>query len=102
MRISDWSSDVCSSDLVPRRIGRDAMKKLTAGNFAPALAAVPLLLAACGQAPSDPRGVDRLETLLSVSATGRAEARPDKAEFQAGIQTWARRDRKSTRLNSSH
>ena len=65
------------------------MKKLTTGYFALALAAVPLLLAGCGQVSSDPRGVDRSETLLSVSATGHAEARPDKAEFQAGIQTWA-------------
>ncbi|ANY18680.1 26 kDa periplasmic immunogenic protein precursor [Tsuneonella dongtanensis] len=52
-------------------------------------AALPLALAACGDAPADPRGVDRGETLLSVSASGHAESRPDKAEFQAGIETWA-------------
>lgn len=48
-----------------------------------------LALAACGEAPYDPRGVDRDETLLSVSATGEAETRPDQARFQAGVESWA-------------
>jgi uncharacterized protein len=52
-------------------------------------AIVPLALVACGDAPDTARGVDRGETLLSVSASGHAESRPDKAEFQAGIETWA-------------
>ena len=47
-----------------------------------------LLVAGCNDAPVDPRGVDRDETLLSVSATGQADARPDEAQFQAGINTW--------------
>ncbi len=46
-------------------------------------------LAACGDPPDEARGVDRDETLLSVSATGEAETRPDRAHFQAGINTWA-------------
>ena len=50
-----------------------------------ALLALPLL-AACSGGGKDPRGVDRNETLLSVSASGHAESRPDKAEFQAGIE----------------
>ena len=44
------------------------------------------LAAACSQEP-DPRGVDRGETLLQVSASGRAEARPDEARFTAGVET---------------
>lgn len=46
-------------------------------------------LSACGgeRAP-DPRGVDYDETLLSVSATGRSETRPDLATFSAGIETF--------------
>lgn len=76
------------------------MKKSVAGRRAPALAAAPLLLAACGDASLDSRGVDRSETLLSVSATGHAEARPDKAEFQAGIQTWARSAREASAANA--
>lgn len=44
-------------------------------------------LAACQPAAPDPRGVDRDETLLTVSATGRAEARPDEARLQLGVQS---------------
>ncbi|MBA4094945.1 MAG: hypothetical protein C0489_12790 [Candidatus Accumulibacter sp.] len=46
------------------------------------------MVAGCGGAPYDPRGVQREETLLSVSATGQAETRPDEAQFQAGINSW--------------
>jgi uncharacterized protein len=50
------------------------------------------LLSACGKGGDggrhDPRGVDRDETLLSVSATGRNEVRPDMATFSAGIETF--------------
>ena len=48
-----------------------------------------LALAACSEAPYDPRGVDHDETLLSVSATGEAETRPDQARFEAGVKNWA-------------
>jgi uncharacterized protein YggE len=44
-------------------------------------------LAACAPAPPDPRGVARDEVLVQVSASGRAEARPDQARFTAGVQT---------------
>lgn len=47
-----------------------------------------IFLSACGEAPYDPRGIRHEETLLSVSATGQAESRPDQAQFQAGINTW--------------
>jgi uncharacterized protein len=48
-----------------------------------------LALSACsgGRHAPDPRGVDHNETLLSVSATGRAETRPDMASFVAGVET---------------
>lgn len=74
--------------------------RVPAATSASAIAAV-LLLAGCGQAPTDPRGVERSETLLSVSATGHAEARPDKAEFQAGVQTWARSARDASTANAA-
>ncbi len=51
-----------------------------------------LALSACGKGDGgrhDPRGVSRDETLLSVSATGRAETKPDTASFTAGIETIA-------------
>ncbi|WP_374408783.1 SIMPL domain-containing protein [Pelagerythrobacter sp.] len=55
-----------------------------------ALFALPLALGACGDRADDVRGVDHGETLLSVSASGQADSRPDRAQFQAGIETWAR------------
>ena len=45
-----------------------------------------LPLAACSGGSDEVRGVDRNETLLSVSATGEADAVPDEARFQAGIE----------------
>lgn len=62
--------------------------------------ALPLALVACGDRTTDPRGLDRDETLLSVSASGHAESRPDKAEFQAGIETWARTAREASAANA--
>ena len=52
--------------------------------------ASPLVLAACTDRVDEARGVDHGETLLSVSAGGQAESRPDRAQFQAGIETWSR------------
>ncbi|WP_120077522.1 SIMPL domain-containing protein [Aurantiacibacter odishensis] len=48
-----------------------------------------VLLSACGGTVYDPRGVEKSETLLSVSASGQADTRPDEAQFQAGVQNWA-------------
>ena len=44
-------------------------------------------LAACGDKPADPRGVERDEVLLQVSAAGRTDTRPDEARFTAGVET---------------
>jgi uncharacterized protein YggE len=46
-----------------------------------------LMLAACGDPPADPRGVDHDEVLLQVMATGRTDSRPDEARFTAGVST---------------
>lgn len=47
-------------------------------------------LAACGDSPpSDPRGVGRDEVLVQVSASGRADTRPNEASFTAGVSTIA-------------
>lgn len=64
-----------------------------------ATAALTLALAACGGGADDARGIDRNETLLSVSASGRAETRPDRAQFQAGIETWAATARAASEAN---
>ena len=65
------------------------------------LALLPLLtvLAACDRAPADPRGVDRDETLLTVTATGRADTRPDEARLQLGVQSDAATSGEASRLN---
>ena len=63
------------------------------------LLSLPLALAACDRAPADPRGVDRAETLLSVTATGRAENRPDEARLQLGVQSQAADAGEASRLN---
>ena len=61
-----------------------------------------LVLAGCGGGGADdPRGVDRGETLLSVSASGHAESKPDKAEFQAGVETWARTAKEASAANNA-
>lgn len=61
---------------------------------------IPLALAACQPAPADPRGVDRDETLLTVSATGRSETRPDEARFTLGVETFGASAREASRLNN--
>lgn len=57
---------------------------------APALA-LPLCagLAACDTPPPDARGLQRDEVLVQISASGRADARPDEARFSAGVSTVA-------------
>lgn len=61
--------------------------------------AVTVLLAGCERAPADPRGVDRDETLLVVSASGRADTRPDEARLQLGVQSDAASAGEASRLN---
>ena len=70
-----------------RRISQSLVSR-ECGKLAP-LAAIALLgsLSACAEREPDARGVDHDETLLTVSATGRAENQPDEARFTAGIQT---------------
>ena len=58
------------------------------------------VLAACQPATPDPRGVARDETLLTVSATGRAETRPDEARFMVGVATLAATAGEASRLNN--
>lgn len=58
-----------------------------------------LLLAACQAQEPDPRGVERGETLLTVTATGRADTRPDEARLQLGVQSDAASAGEASRLN---
>jgi uncharacterized protein YggE len=67
----------------------------------PILAATLALTACGGRGPDrhDPRGVDHDETLLSVSATGRSETRPDMATFSAGIETFGKTGPDASKAN---
>ena len=56
-------------------------------------------LAACQAAAPDPRGVDDDETLLTVTATGRAEATPDEARIQLGVQSLGPTAQEASRAN---
>jgi uncharacterized protein YggE len=62
-------------------------------------ASAALLIAACERAAPDPRGVERDETLLTVSASGRADSRPDEARLQLGVQSLAASAGEASRLN---
>ncbi|MEA3009150.1 MAG: uncharacterized protein QOJ91_842 [Sphingomonadales bacterium] len=46
-----------------------------------------LALAACSKPAPDPRGVAHDEVLVQVSASGRADSRPDEARFTVGVDT---------------
>lgn len=64
-------------------------------------AALILALAGCANRTDDARGVAREETLLSVSAAGQAESRPDRAQFQAGVETIAATARAASAANAA-
>src|SRR3546814_6240563 len=110
MRISDWSSDVCSSDLV----GGDEIdraKPLTVGDQ-------PVVLRRFGGSVADARALEpgllRQQRRRAFETFAREAAHFDAAQlgiFGAGDRAGARfagggdafaEDRKSTRLNSSH
>lgn len=56
-------------------------------------------LGACQPAAPDPRGVEREETLLTVSASGRADTRPDEARLQLGVQSVAASAAEASKAN---
>jgi uncharacterized protein len=58
-----------------------------------------IALAACQPAAPDPRGVDHDETLLTVTASGRADATPDEARIQLGVQSLAGTADEASRAN---
>src|SRR3546814_3076011 len=99
MRISDWSSDVCSSDLVPLE-ARQADDQLDVQTEA--LAVVARADADLGRHPAV---LGDLHLLLSGGELDGAEEAGGVAgskELLGIVAFAARPDRKSTRLNSSH
>src|SRR3546814_1464288 len=102
MRISDWSSDVCSSDLA----------KIVGGAVRDTLLGIPVTDVDLAT-PLHPDAVTRrLEAAdIKVVPTGIAHGtvtaiaggdRHEITTLRRDVATDGRRDRKSTRLNSSH
>lgn len=76
------------------------MPLLVCRSLAPLILTV--ALASCGRGDRpDARGVGLKETLLSVSAMGEAETRPDQAQFQAGVNSWAKDSKTATTANAA-
>src|SRR3546814_5373917 len=96
MRISDWSSDVCSSDLVAR-VQAQLQDLGGAGLLVGGFSGAPYKLYAV-QAASAGLG---LPVFIACSIVARGARFLAVALLAHGIARWAT-DRKSTRLNSSH
>src|SRR3546814_4970325 len=117
MRISDWSSDVCSSDLGRAPAPPAAATQWRTGKrqeFVGEEGGTPGILLArpvAGTSPRRSRVVDH-DSPTSEGRMGRSERKAcwpppgptghDHAGRSAPSQSAASRDRKSTRLNSSH
>jgi uncharacterized protein YggE len=65
-----------------------------------ACAAAALALSGCGQHRPDPRGVERGEVLLQVSAIGRADTTPDQARFAIGVSSIGANAQEATAANN--
>src|SRR3546814_9548980 len=97
MRISDWSSDVCSSDLI---VGAAEAQRKRAGEVA--LGGVQLLGGRSLLCHAPPLLADEVEGFADPSVLGRGAAVDQVAVVVAGEVGVDGVDRKSTRLNSSH
>src|SRR3546814_7024735 len=107
MRISDWSSDVCSSDLLDQKLVRRLFPLVVAA----AQAGAPMAADGVDLVDEDDAGRVLLALLEHVADARRADADEHLDEIGArdGEERHVRLaghgprgDRKSTRLNSSH
>src|SRR3546814_3681027 len=100
MRISDWSSDVCSSDLIygERGIGKTSLMHVLADTARAARYMV--VYDSCG---ADTRFDTMFRSILSrIPLIYHKDTPPNSSEAEKGLTFDSRLDRKSTRLNSSH
>src|SRR3546814_8469180 len=114
MRISDWSSDVCSSDLANYRVADPYLKWHVAQDAVNQGAAVVLTSVDAARRAGIAPGKhvylhgyaafqDRLVSeRIDLSRSRAIEAALQSALNMAGKAVAAIKDRKSTRLNSSH
>src|SRR3546814_4821977 len=101
MRISDWSSDVCSSDLTASQASKPPPKP---ASLAPARRSPQLLSCMSSPLPQFD-GKDFVRGLSTAPGVYRMFAADDSVLYvgKAGaLKKRVARDRKSTRLNSSH
>src|SRR3546814_1027323 len=102
MRISDWSSDVCSSDLISLSLFPPVAVSVENVGFANAPGAMTPEMAT----------IDRLDVALQILPLLSGEIAIDRFILEKpvinlevdeqGRPNWQLEDRKSTRLNSSH
>src|SRR3546814_10910462 len=104
MRISDWSSDVCSSDLVDRAAGGIAAieRPLRAAQNLDALGVESGKQRSDGAADIDAVEVERDAGIAACGAVLVTDPAQGHIGDRTEIAELDRRDRKSTRLNSSH
>src|SRR3546814_2551734 len=101
MRISDWSSDVCSSDLIDGSLAKDLANHALAHGFDPAFSYGMRLdhgfLQPLSLLFGDPFSVPLIPIYINSVA-------PPQASFERcrAFGDMVGQDRKSTRLNSSH
>src|SRR3546814_1008913 len=95
MRISDWSSDVCSSDLVPglHTTAEDTPDAARAKGSLKMLEVLAAAVADRQRTPEEPLPIKLADVTVEINAEAAAWAIEEARE--AG-------DRKSPRLNSSH
>lgn len=74
------------------------MRKTTIGWTATAAV---LALTGCGPHRPDPRGVERNEVLLQVSAIGQTDAKPDTARFAVGVSSIGATSQAATEANNA-
>src|SRR3546814_10918814 len=98
MRISDWSSDVCSSDLAACAVGPDYVAPVP-----PAASSGPFIAADTPAVSTDPVAENWWRLYDDPVLDGLVEdALTANTDLRVAIANIARADRKSTRLNSSH
>src|SRR3546814_5888903 len=103
MRISDWSSDVCSSDLPQSAITAPCEQADPFGDESSALS--PLALALRGSSGFDLAADVRLDSERDpddAADDSSTAAQATITNIPAELTALVQRDRKSTRLNSSH
>src|SRR3546814_1114330 len=100
MRISDWSSDVCSSDLTGAQFSVLPPQNTT-GNFTKIVQRIPVRIAVSAGPETRKLLVPGMSVEVSVDTrsarNAAAQIRREQERHNARIG-----DRKSTRLNSSH